>query len=238
MLRDKRVILVILVLVAVAVTFWSGSRVPALNEKALMGGDTQLDALGFEIVVEVQPDDPMPVRVLYTTINWMRTNLKGMTFGIVFATILMTLLSLLRKRSFDSGLGNTLLGMTIGAPLGVCVNCAAPIAQGLRSGGAQVQTMLAAMISSPTLNIIVLTMLFSLFPLYMVAIKLGLTLAFILICIPLLVRFLGSDAQLDLEDAACAVPLATATGEAGSWGQAGVWSIRNLAANLWFIWAR
>ena len=56
-------------------------------------------------------------------------------------------------------------------PLGVCVNCAAPIAKGLYAGGARAETTLAAMIASPTLNIVVLTMLFGLFPFYMALTK-------------------------------------------------------------------
>ena len=69
-----------------------------------------------------------------------------MTFGIIFGAILMLLISLLKKKSTESGFGNTLIGMIVGAPLGVCVNCAAPIAKGLYAGGARVEMMLAAML--------------------------------------------------------------------------------------------
>ena len=182
MLKDKRLVLVVLILAGIAVQFWAGSRVPALNEKALMGGDTELGALGFDVVLQVKTNDPLPVRALYETVNWLKTNQRGMTFGVLFASTLMLLLSLFKKRSFQNRYANSLLGMVIGAPLGVCVNCAAPIAKGLYSGGARIETTIAAMISSPTLNIIVLTMLISLFPLYMVAIKLALTITFILLC--------------------------------------------------------
>ena len=190
MLKDKRFILVTLLMLAVAGNFWAGSRVPQLNEKALMGGDTQINALGFETVLQVDPTDHLVVRTAYTTVNWIETNRKGMTFGIIFGAILMLLVSLLKKKSAESGFGNTLIGMIVGAPLGVCVNCAAPIAKGLLAGGARVEMMLAAMISSPTLNVIVLTMLFSLYPLYVVALKLGFTLVFILLVIPVACRVL------------------------------------------------
>ena len=67
-------------------------------------------------------------------------------------------------RGHRSGFVNTLIGVAVGAPLGVCVNCSAPVAKGMHDGGARLETTLATMFSSPTLNIIVLTMLFSIFP--------------------------------------------------------------------------
>lgn len=240
MLKDKRVILAGLLMIGLAVSFWAGSRVPALNEKALMGGDTQLDALGFDTVFQVQPTDSVVVKTLKTTVNWIQTNKKGMTFGVLFGAVLMTVLSLLRKKSTESGFANTLLGMAIGAPLGVCVNCAAPVAQGMREGGAKVETMLAAMVSSPTLNVIVLTMLFSLFPAYMIAIKLGLTLTFILVGIPILTRIFFKDRVLSGEaeaelmgDAACEIPFWENPPE--RWLEACRWVTVNFGKNLGHI---
>lgn len=238
--QDKRVILVGLLVAFIAISFWAGSRIPALNEKAVMGGDTQLEALGFETLIEVQPDDGMIFRAIATTVNWMETNKKGMTFGVLLAASLMLLLSLFRGKSLRSGFANSLLGMTIGAPLGVCVNCAAPIAKGLHSAGARAETMLAAMMSSPTLNLIVLTMLFSLFPLYIVVIKLGLTLLVLLVVVPLLIRFLLTKEERQTADLskvssdACEIPLAEREA-ADTWPKAGWWTIRHFFKNLWYI---
>lgn len=237
-LMDKRLTLSILLIVGLATTFWTQSRVPQLNEKALMGGDVQLDALGFETVFEVQPDDPAIQKILYTTGNWLHTNKKGMAFGLLFAAALMLLLSRSKKRSFNNRFANSALGIAIGAPLGVCVNCAAPIAKGLHAGGARVETTLAAMLSSPTLNIIVLSMLFSLFPAYIVGIKLGLTIGFILIVLPLLARFFGKDVQKPSDSESCPLPLAEEsndTSSSGSWSSATRWVARGYAANLWYI---
>jgi uncharacterized membrane protein YraQ (UPF0718 family) len=182
------------------------------------------------------------LRAIYSTVNWVETNRKGMTFGVLFAASLMVILTLFQGKSFKSGFANSLLGMTIGAPLGVCVNCAAPIAKGLHAAGARAETTLAAMISSPTLNIIVLTMLFSLFPMYIVLIKLGLTVAVILIVIPLLVRVLRvrdvvlpADAEIPgLQADACPVPLG-ALDPTTTWRGAGSWVIRTFLTSLWFI---
>ena len=238
LLSDKRLVIVILTIAVIAIQFWAGSRVPALNEKALMGGDTQLAALGFDNVFPVSEGDPLYLKVGKETVNWVKTNQRGMTFGVVFAATLMLLLTLVKNRSFRNPYANSLMGMVIGAPLGVCVNCAAPIAKGLYAGGARIETTVAAMISSPTLNVIVLTILVSLFPLYLVAIKLGLTVAFIVLFIPLLTRMLGKGVEFDpAGGAGCPIDFnAYATAEGNeTWASAVVWVAKNWLASFWNV---
>jgi uncharacterized membrane protein YraQ (UPF0718 family) len=98
------------------------------------------------------------------------------------------MLRYLPRRSFSGWFANSALGMAIGAPLGVCVNCAAPIAKGIYSAGARAETTLAAMIASPTLNVVVLTMVFSIMPFYIAITKLALSIVVILLVVPLVVR--------------------------------------------------
>ena len=192
--QNKRLIIITVICTALAINFWAGSRVPSLNDKATLGGALILeDPLGFEAAYPVDPGDPVLERIYYTTINWVLTNRQGMTFGILIAAGFMTLLSLLQRRSFKSHFGNTVLGLFIGMPLGVCVNCAAPIARGLHESGTRLETTLVTMISSPTLNIIVLTMLFSLLPIYMAITKVAMTLFFLLVMVPLLARYVFQD---------------------------------------------
>ena len=187
--QHKRVVLTMLVIAVVAGFFWGGSRYPTLNEKAIMGGATQLeDPLAFMAVIHSQPSDPLYMKIAISTINWCAENQKGMTFGFLLGAGFLSLFSLFQKRGTNSAFLNTLIGIGMGAPLGVCVNCAAPIARGLHSSGARIETTLSAMFSSPTMNIVVLTMLFTLFPVYLIVIKLGLTLVFLLIAIPVLSR--------------------------------------------------
>ena len=88
-----------------------------------------------------------------------------MTFGICFGAAILTLLATLPRVRFKSAAANTLLGAVGGAPLGVCANCVAPIGRSLYVAGASPNTVLATMISSPTLNVVVLAMAFALFPL-------------------------------------------------------------------------
>tara|TARA_R110002049_G_scaffold44333_3_gene129878 strand:+ start:124909 stop:127989 length:3081 start_codon:yes stop_codon:yes gene_type:complete len=201
-----RFILAALILVVLTYLFWTGSRYPALDEKAMMSGAIQLeDPLGFEAKFPLTVDMALPERIFWTTLNWINTNKKGMTFGLLFAAGFLTLTPYLKRRSFRGGFANSMLGMVIGAPLGVCVNCAAPIARGMYSAGMRAETTLSAMIASPTLNIVVLTMLFSLLPLYMALTKIALSLLVILVIIPLICRYL-SQVELPAEEIVCAVP--------------------------------
>ena len=132
----------------------------------------------------------------------------------------------------------------IGAPLGVCVNCAAPIAKGLHAAGTRLETTLATMISSPTMNMIVLTMVFALMPWYMIFTKLALTLVFILFFIPIICRFLFTQEQLETlsaetpgEGAVCNLPLnqACSIGYMNTWWDAIKWTVTTLPRNLWHI---
>ncbi|HMH52772.1 MAG TPA: FG-GAP-like repeat-containing protein [Candidatus Acidoferrum sp.] len=242
-LRDKRFILVLLLTAAVAAYFWGGSRYPALNEKAAMGTETPFSGLAFSTIVKVPSEDPLVSRILYSTVNWAYTNRQGMTFGILFGALVMTLLALFERRTFRSRFANAAMGMAFGTPLGVCVNCAAPIGKALRAGGASAETALAAMVSSPTLNVIVLTMLFAMFPLYMAVIKIGLTVAFILIGIPLLTRLLPTPVPIaggSGPDVTAGHPLdwtgrTLSSSEYRTWLQAAGWVVKTFGRNLWFV---
>ena len=55
---DRRLLLAALVTLFVAFSFWFGSRIPNLDEKAMMGGDSQIESLGFNVVFEVRQSDP------------------------------------------------------------------------------------------------------------------------------------------------------------------------------------
>jgi len=107
---------------------------------------------------------PLATRIGHTTVDWMYSNRIGMTFGICFGAAVLTLLPLLPRRRFRSEFADTLAGAATGVPLGVCANCVAPIGQSLYQAGAGPSAVLGTMISSPTLNVVVLAMLFALFP--------------------------------------------------------------------------
>lgn len=197
-LKNKRVLLALMLLLSIAVYFWLSSRYPALNEKALMGDTTAINGISFNTVLEVVETDPWWKRSAYNFVNWAYTNKQGMTFGILFAAAIMLIIGLLRKHQFQNRFANSFLGLVIGAPLGVCVNCATPIAEGFKRSGGRLETAMAMMMSSPTMNVIVLSMLFSLFPSWMVVIKIGFTLLFILVGIPLLSKLFAPKNRVEL----------------------------------------
>ena len=207
LIHNKRILFVIAVIVVAAVTFWSGSRYPSLDEKSIMGGSAVLeDPLSFEAAIQIQPNDGLVERIAYTTINWLETNLEGMAFGLVIGACLLTLIGMIPVRGHRNGFVNTLIGVAVGSPLGVCVNCSAPVAKGMHDGGARLETTLATMFSSPTLNVIVLSMLFAIFPLYLTVIKLVETLVFILVLVPLLSRWVFPQERLQTyDDTACVI---------------------------------
>ncbi len=229
-----------LVLIAMlAGLFWGGSRYPALDEKAMMSGAIQLeDPLSFDAVVPIEPTMPAIEKIGYSTLNWLNTNKKGMTFGVLLAAAFLTLLGYVNQRGFRSGFANAGLGLVIGTPLGVCVNCAAPIARGMHAGGLRVETTLAAMMASPTLNVVVLTMALSLLPTYMVVVKLGVSFFLILIAVPLIARVLSTGQHsASLHSVApqswSASDLGLKTSEPLTAAIFGV--ARDFAKNLWFI---
>ncbi len=165
---------------SIALYFWMDSRYPALLKKLHSGTKIHVaGALSFDALLPVTPQMPLATRVGRTTVNWMYTNRIGMTFGICFGAAALTLLPLLPRRRFRSVFANTLLGAATGIPLGVCANCVAPIGQGLYEAGAEPATVLATMISSPTLNVVVLALLFALFPLPVALLRLAVPLALV-----------------------------------------------------------
>lgn len=243
---NRYLVLVLLLLSVIASIFWLSSRYPALDQKALMGGESPIEGLGFDNTFDTTPNDSVWQTIFYNTANWVMTNRKGMAFGILFAAALMLLFSLLHERQFKNKFLNSVLGMFIGAPLGVCVNCAAPIAQGMHDSGAKTETTLATMISSPTLNVIVMGIMFSLLPFYMVMIKLVLTFLIILVVIPATVHFFKARkvTNSDLETAEDSIkksktsalllslaPFNTAT----SWPHAIKWLVKSYWTSLWHL---
>lgn len=228
-------------LAILALQFWTTSRYPSLNEKAMMSGAFQLeDPLSFDAWMTLRPEDPVGQRILVTTVNWIETNQQGMTFGVLFGAALLTLFGYLSRTSFKGSFANAFAGLGIGAPLGVCVNCAAPIARAMYNGGARLETTMAAMIASPTLNVIVLTMLFSLLPLYMALAKLALSFIVILLLVPLIAWLLPRD-LLEVEPklrVASPLPAPTAAGWDEPLKDAVFRFARDYLSNLFFIVTR
>ena len=249
---DTRIPIAALALAGLAIVFWVGSRYPSLNDKAIMGGNAPLSGFAFDILFDIFPDSSLWWQFVANNVNWVMTNIKGMTFGVLFGAAVLTLLSLIEQRSFKNGFANSALGTIIGAPLGVCVNCAAPIALGLHMGRMRLETTLSALLASPTLNVIVVTMSFSLLPLHIALTKLVLALFMVLFVVPVLCRlFLKEEVARTQQDLASIAPLAEGKGLT-AWiarslstshaqprpdgiGPSLLWFVRTFSRNLFFI---
>lgn len=238
-LFDKRLIIGLMLTIGVAASFWLGSRYPDLNEKGAIGVQRDLQGIAFDIVLPVSPDDPAWKKIVFTTVNWMQTNKKGMAFGLVFASCLMTVLGFIEKGRIEGLFANTFKGFLIGAPMGLCVNCAAPVAYGLKKGGARPETALGAMLSSPSMNVVVIGMMFSLLPWYLAALKLGFSLLLVFGFVPLLVRLAPASWMTPRTDVAdtCSIDavcdLSSETTPPTNWGEALGWTAKTFFGNLW-----
>jgi uncharacterized membrane protein YraQ (UPF0718 family) len=183
---DYRIAIVGALIATLCGFFWLGSRYPSLQSKAGADPDEALSTpLGFESHFPEPRADEKLKRVLWVATEWGVTNKQGMTFGILLAAALLTVVPLL-PRPRGGKFAGSVQGALIGAPLGVCVNCAAPIGQAMLKGGSRVEVALAAMFTSPTFNVIVLGMLLTLFPWYLAALKVATALALVLVVVPYL----------------------------------------------------
>ena len=188
----------------------------------------------------VHDTTPLWEKVFYTTINWVKANQNGMTFGVLFGDAFLTFLRYLPRRSFSGWFANSALGLAIGAPLGVYVNCAAPIAKGIYSAGARAETTLSAMIASPTLNVVVLTMVFSIMPFHIAITKLALSIVVILFAVPLVVCLSSHDkpaADAVENNRICEVNFDRA-GKPEALAPAIIGFGKDFARDLWFIVSR
>jgi uncharacterized membrane protein YraQ (UPF0718 family) len=185
---DFRVPLTLCIIALLCGFFWIGSRYPSLQGKASADPNEALSTpLGFERFFPEPPADNRLKHIGWTAVEWGLTNRQGMTYGLLLAAGMLTLLPLLR-RSGGGKLAGAVRGMLVGTPLGVCVNCAAPIAQGMLKGGARVETALATLFSSPIFNVIVLGIVLTIFPWYLAALKILSGLFIVLVIAPWLAR--------------------------------------------------
>jgi uncharacterized membrane protein YraQ (UPF0718 family) len=171
--RSLEVSLAAVIAACLILVFWSQQRYPALLKKLHAGTAIKVAGpISFDALLKVTPAMPTPTRVMRTSVNWLYTNRFGMYFALPFGAAMMTLLSGVgAPRRFSSAAGNVLCGAVAGVPMGVCTNCATPVAQSLLVAGASTRLTVAAMISSPSFNPVVVAMAFVLFPLPLAAMR-------------------------------------------------------------------
>ena len=199
-ISKKRLGVHILIIMFIGLSFWAFSRYPELlyeAKRAQQGTllERNVGSITKDEIVEIDAQKPESTFVVIgkTTLDWIYANRVGMSFGIILGGALLALLTpLMALRRYFSvrGLGGSLIGIFIGAPMGICANCVAPVGVAMKKRGVSLETTLSAMFASPTLNIVALSIVFTVFPFELAVTKVIATLFLIFLVIPFVVRFL------------------------------------------------
>jgi uncharacterized membrane protein YraQ (UPF0718 family) len=223
----NRVIAMVL-LAVIGSIFWIDSRYPSLMKKYNAGTKVKASgAITFDTLYPVDAAMPLQQRVWRTSVNWLNANRIGMTFAFFFGPAALTFLATLPRRRTKSRSLNALIGMLSGMPLGVCANCVAPIGRGLYKSGMSTESVLAAMFSSPALNVVVLAMTFALFPLQLALLKLATVLALIFGFAP----WIAGGHKEGADAVECAIDLTAGM----TWGQALQNTFLGYAKSFWEV---
>jgi uncharacterized membrane protein YraQ (UPF0718 family) len=203
--------LFVLLLMAAAILalFWAGSRYPQLLHKAHdIGHHAVTSFIWNSELVKLSAGASLLERIWGNLVNWIWSMRIGMSFGLAMGGLLHTLFEFYPPQLGKNVYLNTLKGIAIGAPAAVCVNCAVPIACGLTRGKANIESALSFMFSSPTLNIIVISMVLSAFPLSYALVQYGFIAVVLLGLVPLIVYLINrqTKANIDAELPVCALP--------------------------------
>jgi uncharacterized membrane protein YraQ (UPF0718 family) len=223
----KRRALAILLMAGIASFFWMDSRYPSLLKKYHAGTQIKVaGTLSFDKIYAVDRTMPLATRVWKTGVNWLNTNRVGMTFGFSFAAAALTFLGTIAWRRTRFAPVNALVGAAAGMPLGVCANCVAPIGRAFYASGMSTESVLAAMFSSPTLNVVVLAMTFALFPMQVGILKLATVFVMIFAVAPLL-----GIGQKQLSAAAGALEIPAEE----TWREALMGIAKTYAKSFWYV---
>lgn len=191
--------------------FWFGSRYPQLFHKAEDMGHHQLASFIWNSeLLKLSATAGFVERWWVSFVNWIWSMRFGMSFGLALGALLHTIFEFYPPKLGGNVYLNTLKGVVLGVPAGVCVNCAVPVACGVTRGKANVEAALGFMFSSPTLNFVVVSMVFAGLPWYYGAIQYSLIAVVLFGFVPLIVYLMNrKDAGNDESQPAvtCSIPL-------------------------------
>ncbi|MBI4533236.1 MAG: permease [Candidatus Melainabacteria bacterium] len=204
-------LVIVLMLAGLLVLFWFGSRYPQLFHKAHELGHQAVNSFIYnsELIV-ASSNAGFAERVWVSLVNWIWSMRIGMSFGLALGALLHTAFEFYPPKLSNNIYLNTLKGIMIGTPAAVCVNCAVPIACGLTRGKARIESALSFMFSSPTLNFVVVSMVFAGLPVAYGIIQYSLLALVLLALVPLIVYVMQKVSKAsDTEDtvSTCSVPI-------------------------------
>lgn len=90
---DFRILITGALIAALCGAFWLGSRYPSLQGKATADPNEALSTpLGFERHFPEPPSDQTLKHIGWTAMEWAVTNRQGMTFGLLLAAGMLTIM--------------------------------------------------------------------------------------------------------------------------------------------------
>ncbi len=189
--------------------FWFGSRYPSLFHKAAVLGHHEVSSfIWTEEILRLPANPSFFDRVTISIANWVWSMRIGMSFGLTIGALFHTVFQFYPPKLGGNLYLNTLKGILTGAPAGVCVNCAVPIACGLTRGKANIESALSFMFSSPTLNFVVVSMIFTGLPTAFGIVQYSMMAVVLLVFVPLIVHLYNRSQPEQIEQAAaCALPI-------------------------------
>ena len=170
--------------------FWFASRYPQLMSKSHQLGQTMPSMTYSHELVHAAANAPLLEKTLFAAINWLDAMKIGMAFGILLGALLHTMLKYYPLKIGKNLYLNSVKGALVGAPMGVCANCAVPAACGVTRGHGRVEVALGFLFSSPNFNPVVVMMTFKAFPLVMSVTKYAVLLLVIVLLVPGLIAWL------------------------------------------------
>lgn len=195
--------------VLILYVFWITSRYPQLFAKAAHIGQV-LPAMAYSSdILPVTADAPLWKRILFGAVNWLNGMKVGMTFGVLFGALLHSILQYYPLRLGRNLYLNSVKGALVGAPMGICANCAVPVGCGVTRSGGRIEAVLGFLFSSPNFNPIVLSMTFFALPWTVGAAKYAVLLSVILFLVPATVGWLerNDGLQVVTSGGACGITL-------------------------------
>lgn len=164
-------------------------RYPALLGKVDASGQPLASMWISAELWAVPEGSPALLAVAMTSLNWLWSMKIGMSFGILMGALLHTALRLHPPSFGSNSFLNQVKGSLMGAPAGVCVNCAVPVVSGISRGGSvPVETMLSFLFASPTFNVVVVFIVCSALPWQVAGLHYLLVLTLIFAVVPWILR--------------------------------------------------
>jgi uncharacterized membrane protein YraQ (UPF0718 family) len=217
--------------------FWFGSRYPQLLAKSQQAGQPLASMAFASELVHVAATMPWWARIAASAVNWLNAMKIGMAFGVAFGALLHTTLRYYPLRIGSNRVVSSIKGALVGAPAGVCANCAVPVACGVTRGQGRVEMALGFLFSSPNLNPIVVTMTFAMLPASMAITKYAIVALTIVVVVPGVIALLERRSAVEattphVADLACSLPTAACDERFGDvLRELG----RELAKNAWML---